>query len=519
MIKGEPATDLGTRRKDGPMRCLRSGAAGAVLLLGALGGCASPHYPIDAGQTPGPAPLTQARPQYPIDQAADAPAAQSAAAPAAAETAASPADPPPASAPVAPVDAQPLPPPSAASTPSGGTLQPAALATPGDAAAPVASPSPAAVDTETPAPSEPALTPQAVSHDQPPGGAPAPLIRQASATPSPSYTPPAGYNVGGQVVDASGAIFEAYQVQPGDHIDALARAFNTTRDILLNANAIRAPYVIRPGQIIRVPVAKAYVTEGGDTLAGVARRFSVGVGELAQINGLSEHAELRPGMQIGLPSSMRDRGPLPGSQYAYPETHGYQPPEPQGYGHYTPSAPQQPHLTQVSPAEPPLAQDQGTHYATPQPPSATAQASFGMTDAQIAQAAHGRFVWPVQGDILEHFGPQGIGRRNDGLDIRAAQGTPVRAAAPGEVVYAGDQVPGFGNLVLIKHADGWVTAYAHLDQVAVQMKQEVTQGETVGSVGATGGAAQPELHFEVRYAPSPADKAKPVDPVLVLPTG
>jgi murein DD-endopeptidase MepM/ murein hydrolase activator NlpD len=184
-----------------------------------------------------------------------------------------------------------------------------------------------------------------------------------------------------------------------------------------------------------------------------------------------------------------------------------------------PSAPQRPHITQVTPAVPPLTEDRGTAYAGNPPPAATAQASFGMSDAQIAQAAHGRFVWPVQGDILLRFGPQGVGRRNDGLDIRAAQGAPVRAAAPGEVVYAGDQVPGFGNLVLIKHADGWVTAYAHLDQIDVQMKQQVTQGQAVGSVGTTGGAAQPELHFEVRYAPSPADKAKPVDPVLVLPTG
>ena len=88
-----------------------------------------------------------------------------------------------------------------------------------------------------------------------------------------------------------------------------------------------------------------------------------------------------------------------------------------------------------------------------------------LTDAQIAAAARGRFVWPVRGDIVRRFGPLGVGRRNDGVDIKAAQGTDVQAAAPGEVVYAGNQVPGFGNLVLIKHADGWVTAYAHLDKV------------------------------------------------------
>src|SRR5580658_5205604 len=100
MIKGGPATDFGTRREDGPMRCLWSGAAAAGLLLGA---CASPHYPIDASQAPGPAPLTQPRPQYPIEQQAGARTAQSAGASAVAETAASPADPPPAAPPSAPV--------------------------------------------------------------------------------------------------------------------------------------------------------------------------------------------------------------------------------------------------------------------------------------------------------------------------------------------------------------------------------------------------------------------------------
>jgi murein DD-endopeptidase MepM/ murein hydrolase activator NlpD len=488
------------------MRRLWSGAAAATLLFGALGGCASPHYPIDAGEAPGPAPLTPPRPQYAMDAA---PSAQSAGLPASARTAA-PADTPPAApppaAPVAPVESQSLPPPAGAA-PAGAA--PPAAATPSDTAATPPAPSSDAANS----PPEPALTPQAVTHDAPPGAA-APVIRQASATPAPAYVAPAGYSVGGQVVDAPGSIFEAYEVQRGDHIDALARAFSTTRAVLLDANNIRAPFVIRPGQIIKVPVAKAYVAQSGDTLTDVARRFSVGVGELAQINGIPEHAVLRAGAQIGLPSSMRDRGPLPITRpdYAYAEPRSSEP--------YVPGPAQQPgRVTQVTPAVPSLTEDRGANYAANPPPAATAQASFGMTDAQIAQAAHGRFVWPVQGDILERFGPQGIGRRNDGLDIRAAQGTPVRAAAPGEVVYAGDQVPGFGNLVLIKHADGWVTAYAHLDRVDVQMKQQVTQGQSVGSVGATGGAAQPELHFEVRYAPSPADKAKPVDPVLVLPTG
>jgi murein DD-endopeptidase MepM/ murein hydrolase activator NlpD len=93
----------------------------------------------------------------------------------------------------------------------------------------------------------------------------------------------------------------------------------------------------------------------------------------------------------------------------------------------------------------------------------------------------------------------------------------VRATASGEVVYAGNQVPGFGNLVLIKHSSGWVSAYAHLATVEVHMRQMINQGEQLGTVGMTGGVSQPQLHFELRYAATPSEKARPLDPLLVLP--
>jgi murein DD-endopeptidase MepM/ murein hydrolase activator NlpD len=351
-----------------------------------------------------------------------------------------------------------------------------------------------------------------VTHDQPPpAGVSAPPVREAYATPTVRFSGEREA-VAGKVVDGDGDVFENYEVQKGDHIDALARSFATTRTVLLDANHVRPPYVLHPGQILKVPVAKAYEAESGDTLTGIARRFSVEVGELAQLNHLSERAVLRDGQKIGLPSSMRDRGPLRGyaapTQYAEaapretPAPSYVAPPVHQGLTPLYPS-------TQVSP-------DRGGYQTAPPPVASQAP---GLSDAEISAAAKGRFVWPVRGDIVTRFGPMGVGRRNDGVDIRAAQGSAVMAAAPGEVVYAGDQVPGFGNLVLIKHADGWVTAYAHLDQVDVQMKQQVAQGQAVGSVGTSGGATEPELHFEVRYAPTPADKARPVDPILVLPNG
>ena len=152
-------------------------------------------------------------------------------------------------------------------------------------------------------------------------------------------------------------------------------------------------------------------------------------------------------------------------------------------------------------------------------PTAPALSAGALTPTEIAAAGRGRFVWPLRGQLISGFGDKGTGQHNDGVDIAAIAGSGVRAAAAGEVVYAGSSIPGFGNLVLVKHPGGWVTAYAHLDRIEVRMRDSVSQGEEIGLAGQTGAVDRPQLHFEVRYAPDPADKARPVDPALVLPGG
>jgi murein DD-endopeptidase MepM/ murein hydrolase activator NlpD len=139
------------------------------------------------------------------------------------------------------------------------------------------------------------------------------------------------------------------------------------------------------------------------------------------------------------------------------------------------------------------------------------------SDADYARMAAGRFDWPVRGAVLSGYGPKAGGQRNDGLDIGASAGTPVRAAADGTVVYSGGDVPGFGVTVLIQHADGWVTVYGHLQRADVKMQQRITRGQQIGLVGSSGEAPRPQLHFEVRHSPSPKFKAKAIDPALVLP--
>ena len=123
----------------------------------------------------------------------------------------------------------------------------------------------------------------------------------------------------------------------------------------------------------------------------------------------------------------------------------------------------------------------------------------------------GRFVWPLRGNILGRFGSQGGGRVNDGLNIAAISGTPVMAAAPGTVVYSGNEIGVFGGLVLVDHGNGWVSAYGHMESLNVSKGDRVTPGQALGSVGDTGYVTQPQLHFEIRQ------NRKPLDPLTRLP--
>ena len=152
-------------------------------------------------------------------------------------------------------------------------------------------------------------------------------------------------------------------------------------------------------------------------------------------------------------------------------------------------------------------------------PATPTVSGAALTPSAIAAAGRGRFIWPMRGAVISPFGDKGAGEHNDGVDIAANPGAGVRAAAAGDVVYAGSSIPGYGNMVLLKHAGGWVTTYAHLNRIEVRIHDTVAQGDEIGQAGQTGAVDRSELHFEVRYSPEPTDKARPVDPTLVLPAG
>ncbi len=402
-----------------------------------------------------------------------------------------------------------------------------------------------------PAQAAPAAAPSGgavASQSLPPAATPAPTptaVASQPLTPAVQSTPPAPVTTtrtvpvaAGKVVDAPGKP-STYAVEPGDTLYAISRKLGTSVEKLAADNDLGPPYRLSPGQKLDgpAPMAKAYVVEPGDTLFAIGRRFSVTPQQLADANGVAVATPIEIGQKLVLPTGYRDNGPstktitvaaqpsTPSSPIPYAR-----PPATAAVPNAATTAVVQSQTTPPPPPPPPPPTSGPRPYtpspgivAPPKPaaatatPAAPAAPALSPEDAAIAAAGKDKFTWPVQGDVISAFGPKSGGQRNDGLNISAADGTVVRAAAAGEVVYAGDQVPGFGNLVLIKHEDGWVTAYAHMSRIDVKMRDFVGQGQQLGLVGSTGGVDGPQLHFEVRYAPSPTDKARPIDPALVLP--
>jgi murein DD-endopeptidase MepM/ murein hydrolase activator NlpD len=344
-------------------------------------------------------------------------------------------------------------------------------------------------------------------------------------TPPPAYTPPAAAPVKRTrrpkppeptyILSVQGPVHAAkvktrtITVDKDDTVNTLVDRFLAPKSQFIKLNKLKPPYALDVGESLKVPTPKAYEVQSGDTLYSIGRRFNVSADVLAELNNRDPKGRMRSGEEIVLPVGIHDSGPLkrPG-----PSTADNAPPERPMQSYTPPGGAYTPPAQGVYGATPPV---RGEAPASSTPP--LVETSPPPTDAQVTAAGRGRFIWPVQGDILSSFGPKAGGQANDGVNIAAPTGTTVKAAAAGDVVYAGNQVPGYGNLVLIKHAGGWVTAYAYLSMTSVKIKDHLEQGDEVGEVGQTGGVALPQLHFEIRYASTVRDKAKPIDPTLVLP--
>ena len=331
-----------------------------------------------------------------------------------------------------------------------------------------------------------------------------------------------------------------------DTLAGIARKTGVSVEALARLNRLRKPYHVRSGAYLKLPTRRYYIVKSGDTLYSLSRRFGVDAEDLSAFNSVGRGKPIRSGQKLYLPDEAADanarREPEPEpverparrtsrSPSFAPIPYTPLPTTPQP-SNETPSSPapaeetapaagaQTPGAPAVQPFQMAPERPRTPSYQAPAPSGgrpAIIQTSPPPTAAEVVSAGRGKFAWPANGTLISVFGPTPNGQRNDGVNILAKVGEPVRAAADGQVVYAGDQVPSFGNLVLVKHDGGWVTAYAHMSKILVHNRDQVVQGQQLGEVGQTGSVDRPQLHFEIRYAASAKDKATPVDPGLLLP--
>jgi murein DD-endopeptidase MepM/ murein hydrolase activator NlpD len=239
-----------------------------------------------------------------------------------------------------------------------------------------------------------------------------------------------------------------YVVNDKDTVESISQRYGVPSQTIIDRNKLKAPYTLKAGQYIELPGARFVADNTGGATQAAAATA--------------------PG------PVKRENLPPPGAKG--------EPTEPK-------AAAGQP--TPLSPAAAEASKTEATVAATPPPP---------------------RFAWPLQGKVLAPYGTASGGQKNDGIDIQATTGEAVKAADGGTVIYAGSDVAHLGNLLLVQHQGGYITAYGNNEALLVKKGDAVKKGQTIAKAGNSGGVASPRLHFEVRRGGS-----KTVDPMTVLP--
>jgi len=260
-------------------------------------------------------------------------------------------------------------------------------------------------------------------------------------------------------------------IKKGDTLYGIARYYGIPIRELIEINKLRPPYLIYPGKTLTVPKKKFHIARAGETAYRVSQVYNVNMGMLVRINKIKPPYHLKNGQKLLLPDKVNKNktlrfGGRRNSDYKVQRVIGRS------------------RLSKTFASRASIKSQISKKKLIPlnPPPRRSGQ----------------KFLWPVKGKILVGFGPRKGGFHNDGINISARAGTPVLAAENGVVAYVGNQLPGYGNLILIKHADGWMSAYAHGSSVLVQRGLFVKRGEIIAKVGRTGNVNRPQLHFELR---------------------
>jgi murein DD-endopeptidase MepM/ murein hydrolase activator NlpD len=313
----------------------------------------------------------------------------------------------------------------------------------------------------------------------------------------------------------------------GETVETIARRHGVPAQAVLETNGITNAASIKPGQRLVIPryvsssapqpaapqpaaprvaapVAapapvsapaggNVHIVGPGESLLRIARKNNITLTSLARANNLQPYAKLTIGDRIAIPAAGRQTAAHTTPIMAAPVVS-------------TPAAQPMPQLAQ--PRSVPVervatAPAQTARVATPEAPATDTAAS----NSEPAGAMPS-FRWPVHGRVIAGFGPKSNGGQNDGINLAVPEGTPIKAAEDGVVAYAGNELKGYGNLVLVRHANGFVSAYANAKELLVKRGDSIKRGQVIANAGQTGNVTSPQLHFEIRKGSTPVDPTK-----------
>jgi murein DD-endopeptidase MepM/ murein hydrolase activator NlpD len=331
-----------------------------------------------------------------------------------------------------------------------------------------------------------------------------------------SYSPPAHpqLETTGSIAPRSVAATHAAQattviVGTSDTLETLSHRYNVSTAAILQANGYKGPRALSPGQQLIIPPHQAaavaapalaapaskpvvttaapsvHVVNHGETLLSIAHRNHVPVAELARANNIEPSAKLKLGMKLNVPGAKTAAVPA-----------------------VQPVASAEPVAATAVPATK-MAAVSGDSQQKARLAQATAPLETPSVETPVkaaeATGAVPTFRWPVRGKVITSYGAKTNGKANDGINLAVPEGTPVKAAEDGVVAYSGNELKGYGNLVLVRHANGYVTAYAHASELLVKRGETIKRGQIIAKSGQSGEVGSPQLHFEIRKGSTPVD--------------
>jgi murein DD-endopeptidase MepM/ murein hydrolase activator NlpD len=295
-------------------------------------------------------------------------------------------------------------------------------------------------------------------------------------------------------------------VGTSDTLAVLAQRYHVTPAAILAANGYKGPRALSPGQQLVIPnaspaaapvaaapatrpvasAANVHVVNHGDTLAGIAHRNHISVGELARANNLDAAAPLKQGTRLNVPAKTAEVAPVAPQPIV-----AVQPIPTTTIGG--------PRIAAAAPAP-----QQSVRYAQANPAPEPVEAAPALKPSETTSALP-TFRWPVRGKVITGYGAKTNGKSNDGINVAVPEGTPVKAAEDGVVAYSGNELKGYGNLILVRHSNGYVTAYAHASELMVKRGDTIKRGQVIAKSGQSGEVGSPQLHFEIRKGSTPVD--------------